>query len=75
MTVSLIHDEAGRPINTVGMVEDITERKQAEERLQNSERTLRTLMDASPESIVLMDTDGTNPVGQCDYGASPWHNR
>ena len=58
LTVSLMHDEAGRPIYCIGMVEDITERKQAEEKLQNSERTLRTLMDANPESIVLMDTDG-----------------
>ena len=59
LTVSLMHDEAGRPINTIGMIEDITERKQAEEKLQNSERTLRTLMDASPESILLLDPEET----------------
>jgi two-component system, NarL family, sensor histidine kinase UhpB len=33
--------------------------KRAEVRLHNSERTLRTLMDASPESILLIDTDET----------------
>ena len=54
-----MHDEAGRPINTIGMVEDITERKRAEQRLQESERLLRTLIDASPESILLLDTDET----------------
>jgi len=59
LTVSLMHDEAGRPINNIGMVEDITERKQAAERLQDSERLLRTLIDASPESILLLDTDET----------------
>ena len=37
----------------------IDDRKRAEERLHNSERTLRTLMDASPESILLIDTDET----------------
>ena len=58
LTVSLMHDEAGRPTDNVGMIEDITERKQAEEKLRSSERTLRTLMDASPESILLSDTDG-----------------
>jgi len=59
LTVSLMHDEAGRPINTIGMIDDITQRKQAVERLRESERMLRTLMDASPESILLLDTDGT----------------
>ncbi|MGD0896432.1 MAG: PAS domain S-box protein [Thermoguttaceae bacterium] len=59
LTVSLMHDGAGRPTNTVGMVEDITERKQAEERLQESERLLRALIDASPESVFLLDADET----------------
>jgi PAS domain S-box-containing protein len=36
LTISLMHDEAGRPINTIGMIEDITERKQAEEALQRA---------------------------------------
>ena len=36
LTVSLMHDEAGRPTNTIGMVEDITERKQVEEALQEA---------------------------------------
>ena len=38
---------------------NITERKRAEEKLRNSERTLRTLIDASPESILLLDAAGT----------------
>jgi PAS domain S-box-containing protein len=59
LTVSLLHDETGRLINTIGMVEDITERKQAEEELQERKRLLRTLIDASPESILLLDTDET----------------
>jgi PAS domain S-box-containing protein len=41
LTVSLMHDEAGRPINTVGMVTDITERKQAEEALQKAHDELK----------------------------------
>ena len=36
LTISLMHDEAGRPINNIGMVEDITERKRAEEALQKA---------------------------------------
>jgi PAS domain S-box-containing protein len=49
----------GRVIGVASLVEDITERKRAEQRLQDSERTVKTLMDASPESIFLMAVDGT----------------
>ena len=36
LTISVMHDKTGRPMNTVGMVEDITVRKQAEEALQKA---------------------------------------
>jgi PAS domain S-box-containing protein len=52
-------DEDGQPVFMLGTIQDITERKQAAEKLRNSERTLRTLVNASPESILLMDTAGT----------------
>lgn len=58
LTASIMHDAEDKPTTIISMVEDISERKRAEERLRNSERTLRTLIDASPESILLMDTDG-----------------
>ena len=48
LTVSMMHDAEGKPTTVIGMVEDISERKRAEARLRNSERTLRTLIDASP---------------------------
>ena len=59
LTVPMMHNAEGKPTTIIGMVEDISERKRAEERLGNSERALRTLIDASPESILLMDTEGT----------------
>ena len=59
LTASMMHDAEGKPTTVIGMIEDITERKRAEEGLRNSERTLRTLMDASPEAIVLVDTEET----------------
>ena len=40
LMVSLMHDEAGRPINSIGMVEDITERKQVEEALKKAHNEL-----------------------------------
>ncbi len=59
LTVSMMHDAEGRSTMVIGMVEDISERKRAEAGLRDNERTLRTLMDASPESILLMDSKGT----------------
>ena len=59
LTVSMMHDSKGKPTTVIGMIEDISERKRVEAGLRNSERTLRTLIDASPESIFLIDTDET----------------
>jgi PAS domain S-box-containing protein len=46
-------------LEDVDMVEDITERRRAEEALGQSERTLRSMINASCESILLLDTEGT----------------
>ncbi len=43
VTASLVHDSEGQPLYAVGMVEDITQRRQAETRLQESQETLRHL--------------------------------
>jgi PAS domain S-box-containing protein len=59
LTVSMMHDAEGRPTAAIGMIEDVSEPKRAEEALRKSERTLRTLIDANPESLVLLDTQGT----------------
>ncbi|MCJ7789433.1 MAG: PAS domain S-box protein [Candidatus Atribacteria bacterium] len=53
-----IFDESGKPIKMVGFISDITERKQAEEALLKSERNLAAIMNASTESIFLMDLEG-----------------
>ncbi|MEN6451311.1 MAG: PAS domain S-box protein [Thermoguttaceae bacterium] len=58
LTVSLLRDEGGRSTSAIGIVEDLTERKRAEERARRGERTLRALIDANPESLVLLDPEG-----------------
>ena len=48
----------GEVFGVLGVYEDITAHKQAEEALRESEATLRTLIEANPESLFLLDTRG-----------------
>ena len=52
------NDEAGNPIKLVGTIQDITDRRQAEMALRESEARLRAVMDNSPATIYLKDIDG-----------------
>jgi two-component system cell cycle sensor histidine kinase/response regulator CckA len=55
----VIKDEAGRPIKVVGTGLDITERKQAEERLQ----ILSSVVEQSASSIAIVDREGNVEYG------------
>ncbi|MCP4140221.1 MAG: PAS domain S-box protein [Chloroflexi bacterium] len=44
ITAHIVFDEGGKPVKTEGVLRDITERKQADETLRESERQLSTLM-------------------------------
>lgn len=57
-TASMMHAADGKPTAVIGIVEDITARKKAEEAMCEAEQTFRMLMDASPESVLLLDTSG-----------------
>ena len=48
----------GEVFGVLGVYEDITAHKQAEEALREREATLRTLIEANPESLFLLDTRG-----------------
>jgi PAS domain S-box-containing protein len=51
-------DERGKLQRAIGMVADITERKQAEEALRESEDKLRLLLDSTAEAIYGIDLEG-----------------
>jgi two-component system cell cycle sensor histidine kinase/response regulator CckA len=51
----VLQDDHGKPIRMIGAMMDITDRKRAEEALRETNETLRTLIQAAPLGIVVMD--------------------
>jgi PAS domain S-box-containing protein len=54
-----VRDEGGQIRGLHGTAQDIEEQKQAALRLKESEETWRTLVNSNPESLFLVDTEGT----------------
>ena len=69
-----VKDEAGNPIGLVGVAQDITERKKAEEALRESEEKFRSIVELSNEWIWMMAPDGrmtyNNPAIETILGYS-----
>ena len=51
------YDDSGKPIRSVGTVQDITERKKDEERLKESEEKYRTSFEGSRDAINIFSKD------------------
>ncbi|MCB8943505.1 MAG: PAS domain S-box protein [Ardenticatenaceae bacterium] len=63
-----IFDEDGRLLEIQGVGHDITERREAEERLRQSEAQLQHVIDAVPDGVLLLDVNSiiqlANPVAE-----------
>lgn len=51
-------DNSGNPIKMIGTIQDITERKETAEALRKSEALYRSILNASPDGIVVADITG-----------------
>lgn len=64
-----LHNEVGNVYRLAGITEDITERKQTEEHLRQSEEFKNRLLASSPDCIKVLDIDGRllymNAGGMC----------
>lgn len=58
----LEYDPNGKPIKIIGVIQDVTERKQAEEILIESEARYRAVIEQAPEAILLSDLETTEII-------------
>jgi PAS domain S-box-containing protein len=61
--VVLLYDSTREIIGAVGILRDISTRKQFEKELSERDHTLRTLINVVPETLFLMDTEGRVIMG------------
>ena len=58
LSTSVLRDEKGEPRGLVGVASDITEKRKAEQKLEESNKQLRALIDTVPEGITFSTPEG-----------------
>ncbi|PZE11103.1 two-component system sensor histidine kinase/response regulator [Pseudomonas sp. 57B-090624] len=75
LVVTAIRDASGKPTGYLGIALDITERKAAEHRLQESLATTRAVLDTAVNPVITFGPDGRiqsfNPAGGVVFGCDP----
>jgi PAS domain S-box-containing protein len=75
-SISPIFDPRGQISHYVAVKEDITERKQAEEKLREQEETLRAIANSAQDAIIMMDEYGRivfwNAAAEKMFGYDKW---
>ena len=69
LNVSLVEDYQGKPQYFISQIQDITERKKVETALIESSTQFRTLFEASPDAIVLIDPNQNWSIIDCNTAA------
>jgi PAS domain S-box-containing protein len=68
----VVRDKVGKPVRIFGTVQDITERKQAEEEIRAINTRLSAILQASPLGIIVLDMNRIvrlwNPAAEQIYG-------
>jgi PAS domain S-box-containing protein len=74
ISTSVIRDDLGTPIALIGVSSDITERKNGEKALLESETRMRLITDSAQDAILMMDNEGFisywNPAAERIFGYS-----
>ena len=58
LSFSLVRDVAERPLHFITQIQDITERRRAEEAMRDSEERLKILFESAPDAYYLNDLEG-----------------
>ena len=68
----IVHDEGGQPVRLLGTAQDITDRKQIEYALRQSETRTRSIIDTANDAFIGIDAAGVitdwNPQAETTFG-------